>query len=300
VAAVGAGWPVRSHHGVGSAAGGSDDGRAAASASASGPLRAHGGTATMAWCSPDEADGVDQSAGSAAEKVGAAGSSSSTYSSSSASGSSGAAATAAIMTVAASCDAEPPGALGSAGAWAGIRAVGCVFRMLSKARVHGRHSVEPGSDEAPQLSHGPTISATVGACERSRASASGRSVTGRRQDGQRVASSTTVVWQWSQYTRLFSGPRLLAWTSVAAPPVASSLPRRPRAAQPSGRPERGCRAATGCEAPCRPRRRRRMPARHRVTLFVTRWSRNDVSPGRVSVFRRWGGSVLTPPRAGRH
>ena len=183
--------------------------------------------------------------------------------------------TAAITTVAASRDASPAGALGSTCAWgwsrvaasalsigpattgAGIGAVGCAFRMLSKARVQGRHSVDPGSDRAPQLSHGPTVSATVGACERSTASAPGASVSLPPQNGQNLALSTTVVWQWSQYTRC-SPALVAALTPRAAEPWSQALCHVAYGTR--GRRHalaRGCRSATGCVALCSRRERAR-------------------------------------------
>jgi hypothetical protein len=90
---------------------------------------------------------------------------------------------------------------GAATTGAGIGAVGCALRMLSNARVQGRQRVDPGSDGAPQLSHGPTLSTTVGACDGSDAWLSVRP-----HDGQDVRSSTTLVWHWSQYTRCSPAP----------------------------------------------------------------------------------------------
>jgi hypothetical protein len=176
-----------------------------------------------------------------------------------------------MSTVAASCDAKPPGALGSTGAWgwssvtassssaggaATAAGIGCAFRMLSKALVQGRHSVDPGSDGAPQLSHGPMVSATVGACDRSTASTPGASLSLPPQEGQNLALSTTVVWQWSQYTRLFSGPWLRRSHVSPATMVASSLPRRGGDARTLEHRRAGLQARDGLCGPVQPARRR--------------------------------------------
>ena len=165
--------------------------------------------------------------------------------------------------------------------------------MLSNARVQGRHSVEPGSEGAPQLSHGPTVRATVGASDGSIASAAGgASVAFPPQNGQNLAPSTTVVWQWSQCTRISPSPvqalTLLASDSV----VASSLPRGwdAEATAWSARDEAaGARRPVRRRAPGTPPGDEDNPAS--VTIFVT--------DGQETTLRRAGCRWSDPPASPR-
>ncbi len=170
-------------------------------------------------------------------------------------------------------------------------AAGCVPRMLSNARVQGRHSVEPGSEGAPQLSHGPTVRATVGAWDGSMASAApsatGASVSLPPQNGQNLAPSTTVVWQWSQYTRISPSPgfgRSHFSPATRGRKLPATWPGR-------GGGWRGPRdEAAGARRPVRRRASGAAPGDAgqpgQRDVFRHRWPRNDARPSGVSVERR--------------